>query len=262
MSELAAADSRAEGETPVDGAVQRVDPRVRIALGFVFALVAVTLQSLPLLALTLAMAAVLAVMARLPAGQTLRRMLGLDAFMVPILLFLPFTVPGPAIAWVGPFAVTTEGIHQAIQIVLTANTVVLAVLALVGTIEPAVLGHALLGLGVPEKMTRMLLLTVRYIAVLRAEHDRLRLAMRARAFHPTGNTHTWKSYGFLFGMLLVRSFERSERILQAMKCRGFAGRYFVVDAKPPRPADWLFAGAVVAALLVLAACRVAGRTVG
>jgi cobalt/nickel transport system permease protein len=262
MSELVATDCRAEGETPVGGAVQRVDPRVRVALGFAFALVAVTLQSLPLLALAMAMAAVLAVMARLPAAQTLRRMLGLDAFMVPILLFLPFTVSGPAIAWVGPFAVTAEGIHQAALIVLTANTVVLTVLALVGTIEPAVLGHALLGLGIPEKMVRMLLLTVRYIAVLRAEHDRLRLAMRARAFHPTGNAHTWKSYGFLFGMLLVRSFERSERILDAMKCRGFSGRYFVVEAKPPRPADWVFAGTVLAALLVLGVCGVTSRTVG
>jgi cobalt ECF transporter T component CbiQ len=262
MSELVATDCCAEGEKPVGGAVQRVDPRVRVALGFAFGLVAVTLHSLPLLALALALATVLAVMARLPAAQTLRRMLGLDAFMVPILLFLPFTVPGPAIAWVGPFAVTAEGIHQAIQIVLTANTVVLAVLALVGTIEPAVLGHALLGLGVPEKMARLLLLTVRYIAVLRAEHDRLRLAMRARAFYPTGNAHTWKSYGFLFGMLLVRSFERSERILEAMKCRGFSGRYFVVEAKPPSPADWVFAGTVLAALLVLGIYGVTSRTVG
>jgi cobalt/nickel transport system permease protein len=262
MSELVATDCRAEAETPVVGAVQQVDPRVRVALGFAFALVAVTLQSLPLLALALALATVLAVLARLPAGQTLRRMLGLDAFMVPILLFLPFTVPGPAIAWVGPFEMTAEGIHEALQIVLTANTVVLAVLALVGTIEPAVLGHALLGLGVPEKMARMLLLTVRYIAVLRAEHDRLRLAMRARAFRAAGNAHTWRSYGFLFGMLLVRSFERSERILEAMKCRGFSGRYFVFEAKPPSPADWVFTGTVLAALLVLGLCGVAGRMVG
>jgi cobalt/nickel transport system permease protein len=262
MSELVATDCRAKGETPVGGAVQRVDPRVRVALGLAFGLVVVTLHSLPLLALALALATVLAAIAQLPAAQTLRRMLALDAFMVPILLFLPFTVLGPAIAWVGPFAVTAEGIHQAIQIVLTANTVVLAVLALVGTIEPAVLGHALLGLGVPEKMAWMLLLAVRYIAVLRAEHDRLRLAMRARAFYPTGNAHTWKSYGFLFGMLLVRSFERSERILEAMKCRGFSGRYFVVEAKPPRPADWVFAGTVLAVLLVLGVCGVTSRTVG
>jgi cobalt/nickel transport system permease protein len=262
MSELVATDCRAEGESPGVGAVQRVDPRVRVVLGFVFAVVAVTLQSLFLLALALAMATVLAVMARLPAAPTLRRMLGLDAFMIPLLLFLPFTVPGPAITWLGPFALTAEGIHQAIQIVLTANTVVLAVLALVGTIEPAVLGHALLGLGVPEKMARMLLLTVRYIAVLRAEYDRLRLAMRARAFRPAGNTHTWSSYGFLFGMLLVRSFERSERILEAMMCRGFSGRYFIVQAKPLRPFDLLFSGAVLAALLVLGVSGVTSRSAG
>lgn len=262
MSGLATADCRGAGGSPTPGLVQGIEPRIRIVMAAAFAIVAVTLQSLPLLALTISLAATLAVLARLPAGPTLRRMLGLDAFMVPILLFLPFTVPGAPIAAVGPFAISAEGIHQAVQIVLTANAVVLAVLALVGTIEPATLGHALLGLGVPETLARMLLLTVRYIAVLREEFDRLRLAMRARAFRPAGDTHTWKSYGYLFGMLLVRSFERAERILDAMKCRGFAGHWFPAEVPPPAARDWAFAGILAAALLAIGGCGAAGLVAG
>ena len=258
MTDLIAADRRRADAEPAPSLVQRVDARVRIVLGVAFALAAVSLSSPPLLSLALVVAVVLAALARLPAGPTLRRMLGLDAFMVPILLLLPFTVPGEPVAAWGSYAISIDGIEQAARIVLTANAVVLALLALVGTIEPAMLGHALLSLGVPDKLARMLLLTVRYVAVLRTEYERLRTAMRARAFRAASSRHTWTTFGYLFGMLLVRSFERSERIVDAMKCRGFAGRYFVAEADPLRRIDWGFAAAVSSLLLVLGAAQAIG----
>ena len=53
--------------------------------------------------------------------------------------------------------------------------------------------------------------------------------MKVRCFQPGLNRHTYRTVGYLVGMLLVRSFDRSERILSAMLCRGFAGRYYVLD---------------------------------
>ena len=41
--------------------------------------------------------------------------------------------------------------------------------------------------------------------------------------------HTYSSFGNLLGMLLVRGYDRSERILAAMKCRGFQGRFYLLD---------------------------------
>lgn len=258
MTELVTTDWRADTATLPLGRVQQIDARVRIVLAAAFALTAVALESLPLLVAATFAAAALAALARLPAAPTLKRMLGIDAFMIPILLLLPFTVPGEAAGAVGPWTVTVEGVHQAAKIVLTANAVVLALLALVGTIEPVRLGQALLGLGAPEKLARMLLLTARYVGVLHAEYARLRLAMRARAFRPASTLHTWRSIGYLFGMLLVRSFERAERISDAMKCRGFTSRFPTADFAPPSAGDWAFAAAVSAPLLLLVALEVAG----
>ena len=53
---------------------------------------------------------------------------------------------------------------------------------------------------------------------------KLRTAMKARGFRPANTLHTYRTFGYLIGMMLVRSMERSERILGAMKCRGFNGR--------------------------------------
>ncbi len=90
--------------------------------------------------------------------------------------------------------------------------------------------------------------TVRYIAVFEREYQRLRQAMRSRAFRPRLNRHTLRTFGYLVGMLLVRAMERSERIQQAMRCRGFAGRFHTHRHMRVRAADWAFGVALAAAM--------------
>ena len=105
----------------------------------------------------------------------------------------------------------------------------LTLLSLVGTLEASTLGHTLARLKVPEKLVHLLLFTVRYLDVISREYKRMRKAMKARAFVPKNNLHTWRSFGYLVGMLLVRSLERSERIFDAMKCRGYCGKLYLFD---------------------------------
>ncbi len=53
--------------------------------------------------------------------------------------------------------------------------------------------------------------------------------MKVRGFRPHMDRHTYRSMGNLFGMLLVRAYDRSQRILAAMKCRNFQGRFYLLD---------------------------------
>ncbi len=221
--------------------LSRREPRLRIVAAFLFALLTVSLQRLPPLILALALAFGLALSAGLPARLLLRRLLALEGFMGVLLLLLPFSVPGETLWRLGPFAASREGLLQALAILLKANTVVLALLALVGTLEPVTLGHALARMRLPDKLVHLLLFTVRYLGVLHEEYGRLRLAMRTRGFRARSDRHTWRSLGWLMGMLLVRSLERAERIVAAMKCRGFNGRFYLLDGHPWRPADSGFA---------------------
>jgi cobalt/nickel transport system permease protein len=94
-----------------------------------------------------------------------------------------------------------------------------------GTLDAVVLVHALSHLRLPDKLTQLLLFTVRYIDVLHGEYVRLSAAMKVRGFRPRVDRHTYRSYGHLLGMLLVRSLDRAERVVDAMKCRGFRGHF-------------------------------------
>ena len=232
--------------------VQRRDPRLRIVAAVAFAVVVVLGRDFTMLSVGLGLAATLAALARLSFAATFKRMIAMDLFVVAMLLMLPFTLPGETLFRLGPFPASREGMLRAVEIGLKANAVILALLTLVGTLEAVTLGHALHHLRVPEKLIHLFLFTVRYIEVLHREYQRLRLAMRARAFVPRSDWHTWRSFGYLFGMLLVHSLERSERIMAAMKCRGFHGRYFVLDHFAMTGGDWLFATGFTGCLVGLA----------
>jgi cobalt/nickel transport system permease protein len=95
----------------------------------------------------------------------------------------------------------------------------------------------------------LFLFTVRYLDVLHCECLRLRWAMKVRCFHPRMDRHTYRSFGNLLGMLLVRGYDRSERIMAAMKCRGFQGRFYLLDHFSFQSRDVIFCS--VSALVCL-----------
>lgn len=240
--------------------IARLDPRTRVLAALLFALAEVLVPSLAAQGLGLLLAVITALMARLPLGATLRRLLSLEGFMLVVLVMLPFTVPGqPAFTMAG-LEGSEEGLRQAAAIAVKANAVAVALFALVGSMEAPVLGGALTRLGVSDRFVHLFLFTTRYLSVLEDEYRRLRLAMRARAFRPASGLHCWRSIGHLFGMLMVRSLERAERIDAAMRCRGFTGRLPCLDDEPragPGRLDLGFGAASAAGLVLVIAVGVA-----
>ena len=209
--------------------VHRLDPRLRSVVAGALSVAIALSGRFPALGIALAGAAALAAGARLPAGAVLKRMGSLNVFMLLLVALLPPAVPGEGLFAVGALSYSREGLLQAAAIVLKANAIVLLLTALLSTLEPMTFGRALTTLHVPNKLIHLYFFTVRYIDVLHHEYERLRRAMRVRCFRPRMNVHTYRSIGYLVGMLLVKSFDRSERIVAAMKCRGFAGRFVLVD---------------------------------
>jgi len=249
--EKALAEAR---QSEFGGVIGHLDPRLRIVMACVFGVVTVALSTLPALALALVVSGAMLMLSRLPVRRTLKRMAMMDGFILFMLVLLPFTVPGDPILTIWGITASWQGLGKAVEIALTANAVILALMVLVGTMEPVTLGHALHRLRCPELLVHLLMFTVRYIEVLREEYLRLRAAMKVRGFRPRSNWHTYRSFGYLVGMMLVRAIERSERILDAMKCRGFSGRFPLLQDFALTRRDHVFAiglSVICLALIVL-----------
>jgi len=234
-----------------------VDPRLRVLGSFVFAAAVVALdRPLPLVvAVAIALGAVLA--AGLRPRRVLRPMAALDGSMALVVATLPFTTSGQPFFSIMGYGASVEGLQRAVEIALKANAVALMALALLGSAELPEIGHALRRLGVPAKLAQLFLMTVRYIEVLGQEYRRLRTAMMVRGFRMRFSVHTWRSVGWLFGMLFARSIDRAERIGEAMRCRGFNGEFPVLTEFAYTRRDAVFLSAAAGSLALLVAVRFA-----
>ena len=209
--------------------VHRLDPRVRLVVAGAFSLVIALSAGFHVLTFGMTLAIALVLCGRLRLGGVLKRLVPLNIFMAVLAALLPLGTPGVALFHIGPLAYSREGVIAACGITLKGNAIALALTGLVATMDPVTLGHALHRLHVPLKLVHLFLFTVRYLAVLEREYNQLVRAMRVRCFRPGPNRHTVRSIGYLVAVLLVRAFDRSERILAAMKCRGFTGRFPMLE---------------------------------
>jgi cobalt/nickel transport system permease protein len=190
-----------------------------------------------------------AIIARLPARPVAKRLLRINTFMLLVVLFVPATTAGSPLFTTLSIQFSREGLLWAVMLTLKANGIILLFTALLGTIELFTLGHAFHHLRVPGKLVHLFMFTLRYLDVLHHEYESLLRAMKTRAFRPRMSLRTYGSYGNLLAMVLVRSLERSERIMAAMKCRGFKGQFHVYRRFVLQKHDLLFS--VVAMLIVI-----------
>lgn len=205
--------------------IHGLDPRVKIIVVTLFSVVVATSSRFLALLPALAISLFLLTMAKLPIKKVFYRLLLVNGLILFLWLVLPFTYNGHKLFTIGPFIATKEGILLAGQITVKSNSILLSMIALLSTTQIFSLGHAMGQLHFPDKITHLFLFTFRYIHVIYQEYHRLINAMKMRGFVPRTNMHTYKSYAYLVGMLLVKSYDRAERIHKAMLCRGFNKKY-------------------------------------
>ncbi len=234
--------------------VHRFDPRAKIVMALFFSVVVALEKSIHASLVAFAFPIVLLILADIGWTKVFGRLVIVNAFIAFLWIFLPFTVKGQVVWSIGPLEATREGLLRAALITVKSNAVVLTIIALLGTSPVFNLVHALSHLYVPDKLVHLFFFCFRYVHVIHDEYSRLMETLKIRAFHPGTNMHTYRTYAYVVGMLLVRSYDRSQRIVAAMKCRGFKGKFYILHHYEMKRADYLAVATSIlfsAALLVI-----------
>jgi cobalt/nickel transport system permease protein len=237
-----------------DSLVCRLDPRWKLA-AVVLAVVAVAmLRTLPAAATALAAVLFLAALSRLPPRWCLSRLAAALLLLGLFAVSLPFLVHGPGPAWdVGPVHISLYGVTVALLLCAKAVAILLLMLTLLATADLSDTLKAAHALHVPGLIVQLVVLTYRYLFVLSSELARLRVALRVRGYRNRATRHSYRTVGHVAGTLLVRGYERAERVGQAMRCRGFDGRFRSLTGFRTRLPDVLFFLAVVTGAAALLA---------
>jgi len=202
--------------------VHRIHPLVKLLTTVIYLTVVVSFGRYEIIGLLplLFFPVLLITLAELPIRPILKRMLFAAPFVIGIGILNPvfdhqvFVVGG---------LMLSRGWITFVSVFLKCVLTVGATLLLIATTGMDRLASALRMLKIPRLFVLQLLLTYRYISVMMEEVSLIWRAYSLRAPRQKGiHRRVW---GPLIGQLILRTFERAQRVYQAMCLRGFEGEY-------------------------------------
>ncbi len=189
-------------------------------LGLIFAFSFI--RSLVLLPIIVGITVIIFCLSRLPLSYLISRLRYPGYFILAVVFLLPF-VAGETIIWQwGWLSLRLEGCQETLLIVVRFFCILTISLVLFGTATILNSIKGLRGLGLPQVILDMTLLTYRYLEELGEMLKTMQRAMKLRGFDTRlFNCRQLEILTHLVGSLIVRSYERSTRIYQAMILRGY-----------------------------------------
>lgn len=208
-----------------DSVIHRLDPRAKVFVTLAYIVTVVSFGRhevsalLPFVVFPLAMIAV----SGIPPAVVLRKLLVVLPIAALVGLFNPL-FDRETLLVLGSLPVS-GGWVSFLSIILRAALTVGAAVVLVAVTGFSGVCLALQRFGVPQAFVVQLLFLYRYIFVLGDEGMQMTRARELRSFG--GRGMGLGAYGSLVGSLLLRTWDRAERIHMAMLSRGFRGEFRV-----------------------------------
>ena len=223
------------------GALQGVDPRVKLAGLFALIVVVAASRHLRVIAALFLAAVILAVLSRL----RLRRLAGW--VWSPVLLFtgaiaLPaiFFTPGRHVAILGSHVATVQGMRSAAFLIGRAETAAtLSALLVLTTPWPWVL-KALRIFRCPLVLVAILGMTYRYIFVILQTALEMFEARKSRTVGSLPPAERRRLASSAAGVLLSKSIHMANDVHLAMRSRGYRGEIHILQDFRTRTWDWLW----------------------
>lgn len=218
--------------------IGRVDARWRLASLLCAAAVTASLRTLTASTAALIAALLLAFLARLPRRWFLQRLAALAVFLAVFALPLPWLLAADdRVGTWQSLHFSPHGLEIAVRLSVKAIAIVTLFLVAQAAAPLETNLKAAHALRIPSLLVQLGLLTYRYIFVLADELARLRIALRVRGYRNRVRRHSYRTAGHIAGTLLVRGYERAERIGQAMRCRGYDGQFRSLTGFTTRGSD-------------------------
>ena len=202
--------------------LHRWEPRCKLVglMGLIFAFA--TLSSLWLVPIMFGITLGLYLASKLPWSFLIQRLRYPGFFLLGTIAVLPLAV-GETVLWEwGIISVYSEGCLAVVLISFRFICIFAIASILFGTAPFLTMIKAMGKLGLPAVLGDMMLLTYRYLTELSDRLRTMKIAMRLRGFD--AKQFRWRKLRVLAnlaGTLLVRSYEQSERVYDAMRLRGY-----------------------------------------
>jgi cobalt/nickel transport system permease protein len=223
--------------------IHRLPPQVKVAAAmvFVFAVALTPREAIWAFGVYWAALFLLTLVSKIRVPFLLVRLVGVLPFIVFAFL-LPFIATGEQVEFLG-LSVSRDGLWGAWNIIAKASVGAATSILLAGTTEVPDILAGMNRLKVPVVFTSIAGFMIRYLELIVEEIRRIRVAMTSRGYDPRWLWQT-RPIAASAGAMFIRSYERGERVYDAMVARGYAGEMPELRRHEAPAEDWLFGSAL------------------
>lgn len=207
----------------LDSPLHNWEARMRLISLFLLIISIVIAREISQALAGLAISIILVLISGVPLSQAVAFMKWPFIFLLPLLLILPITTAGEPLSGFYLIQISRDGLYLGLLLMIRGLAAALSALVIVGTASFSVNINAMRSLGMPSPLGQIFLFTYRYVFLLYTELETMRRSLDSKGFVIGSNARTARILATAIAMLLIRSYERSEDVFNAMLSRGYEG---------------------------------------
>ncbi|MHA1147498.1 MAG: energy-coupling factor transporter transmembrane component T family protein [Promethearchaeota archaeon] len=206
--------------------LSRIHPIVRLILPFFFVIPFLFVNNIYLIITFIMITLIIAFIARLRILRILTRIRTIIPFVILITIFIPFYV-GDSVAYQLQFGCTItiyqEGLSRALLLFMRIIGATFIFMTFYSAFTYSEFVEAITTMRLPSFFVGSFIIMLHYIPIIAGSNRRIVEAQELRGKKVTTYWEKLKAHAFIMGKSLVMNLERSEKIYESLKMRGFSG---------------------------------------
>ena len=200
---------------------------VRLILPFIFVLPFLLIDNIYLIFTFILTTFCFILIARLPLIRIISRVKKVIPFILIITVFLPFYIGQTVILrieFVISINIYREGLLRAILLFMRALGATFIFMSFFSSLTYSEFIEALTCMRLPSFLVGSFIIMLHYIPIIGTSNKKILEAQELRGKRITNYWEKLKSHAYVMGKSLVSNMERSERLYESLKMRGFSGK--------------------------------------
>ncbi|ATU07566.1 cobalt ECF transporter T component CbiQ [Methanohalophilus portucalensis] len=214
---------RVDEYSGIESIIHNFDPRAKIITFTTLIFSFVFIENISLAILAILFSIILVSLAKLPPEFVYRHLKYPVLFLFSIFFVMAFTIKGNDILNLPLVDLTFEGVYLGSLIFFRGVAALLLAFLIFSTSRFDAIIKAIYMMKLPNVFVQMIAFSYRYIFVIIDEFQNMKKALSSKGFVFGLNQYSLSLIGNMIGGLLIRSYERGDRVHSSMVSKGYGG---------------------------------------
>ena len=188
---------------------------------------------------------ILLLLSKIKISQILKSICIPFIFILLMITVLILTSGGEVFYKYGILTIYKTGIDRGINILIRSVCMYMIIYVLFNTSKIHLLMKSLIFFKIPSSFVLIILFTYRYIFFYMEDIRKLFVSAKLRGYSIQNNKQSRNTVYSMFVNMLIRSYEQSDRAFNAMKLRGFGGKFDTIDKLKTERKDFFISAVIL-----------------